>query len=255
MRGLQGKVALVTGAAGGIGQALCRRFREEGATVAALDISAEGLSRLEGDLGGGEARLLPVTADITDHGAVADAVAGIARRLGRIDILFNNAGWDAPKQFLDTTPEFWSKVIAINLLGPLNLHHAVLPLMVASGGGAVVNIASDAGRVGSSGESVYSACKGGIIAFTKTLARECAGHGIRLNAVCPGPTDTPLLRSFLDEGAYGQKLYEGLKRAIPLKRLGRPEDLPGIVAFLASEDAGFITGEVISVSGGLTMHG
>jgi 2-hydroxycyclohexanecarboxyl-CoA dehydrogenase len=253
MRGLSGKIALVTGAAGGIGRAICRRFVEEGVVVAALDIDEAGLGRLEGELG--EAALLPVACDISDHGAVAAAVSGVVARLGRIDILINNAGWDAPKQFLDTTPDFWTKVIAINLLGPLNLHHAVLPHMVAAKGGAVVNIASDAGRVGSSGEAVYSACKGGIIAFTKTLARECARHGIRLNAVCPGPTDTPLLRSFLEEGEYGQKLYEGLKRAIPLRRLGEPGDLPGIVAFLASADAGFITGEVISVSGGLTMHG
>jgi 2-hydroxycyclohexanecarboxyl-CoA dehydrogenase len=253
MRGLAGKVALVTGAAGGIGQAICRRFVEEGVGVAALDIDGAGLTRLVGELG--EAHLSPVRCDITDHHAVAEAVAGIAAGRDRIDILVNNAGWDAPKPFLDTAPDFWSKVIAINLLGPLNLHHAVLPFMVRAKGGAVVNIASDAGRVGSSGESVYSACKGGIIAFTKTLARECALHGIRLNAVCPGPTDTPLLRSFLTEGAYGEKLYEGLKRAIPLKRLGVPEDLAGIVAFLASADAGFITGEVVSVSGGLTMHG
>ena len=255
MRGLERKVALITGGAGGIGRALCRRFAEEGAEVAALDINADGLAALEGELKEMGATLLPVVADIADHAAIIDAAATVSRRLGRIDILVNNAGWDAPRQFLDTTPEFWSKVIAINLLGPLNLHHAVLPHMAKAGGGAVVNIASDAGRVGSSGEAVYSACKGGIIAFTKTLARECARHNIRLNAVCPGPTDTPLLRSFRDEGEYGQKLYESLKRAIPLKRLGRPEDLPGIVAFLASDDAGFITGEVISVSGGLTMHG
>jgi 2-hydroxycyclohexanecarboxyl-CoA dehydrogenase len=253
MRGLSGKIALVTGAAGGIGRAICRRFVEESVLVAALDIDDAGLGRLRGELG--EAELLPVACDIGDHAAVADAVSRVVGRFGRIDILVNNAGWDAPKQFLDTTPDFWSKVIAINLLGPLNLHHIVLPHMVAAKGGAVVNIASDAGRVGSSGEAVYSACKGGIIAFTKTLARECARHGIRLNAVCPGPTDTPLLRSFLAEGEYGQKLYEGLKRAIPLRRLGEPGDLPGIVAFLASADAGFITGEVISVSGGLTMHG
>lgn len=253
MRGLQGKLALVTGAAGGIGRAICRRFVEEGVSVAGLDRDGAGLARLAGELG--EEKLAPFVADISDHAAVAEAVAGIVARRGRIDILVNNAGWDAPRQFLDTTPEFWTEVIAINLIGPLNLHHAVLPYMVRAEGGAVVNIASDAGRVGSSGEAVYSACKGGIIAFTKTLARECARHAIRLNAVCPGPTDTPLLRSFLDQGEYGQKLYDGLKRAIPLKRLGRPEDLPGIVAFLASDDAGFITGEVISVSGGLTMHG
>ncbi len=253
MRGLQGKLALVTGAAGGIGRAICRRFVEEGVSVAGLDRDGAGLARLAGELG--EEKLALFVADISDHAAVAEAVAGIVARRGRIDILVNNAGWDAPRQFLDTTPEFWTEVIAINLIGPLNLHHAVLPYMVRAEGGAVVNIASDAGRVGSSGEAVYSACKGGIIAFTKTLARECARHAIRLNAVCPGPTDTPLLRSFLDQGEYGQKLYDGLKRAIPLKRLGRPEDLPGIVAFLASDDAGFITGEVISVSGGLTMHG
>ncbi len=253
MRGLQGKLALVTGAAGGIGRAICRRFVEEGVSVAGLDRDGAGLARLAGELG--EEKLALFVADISDHAAVAEAVAGIVARRGRIDILVNNAGWDAPRQFLDTTPEFWTEVIAINLIGPLNLHHAVLPYMVRAEGGAVVNIASDAGRVGSSGEAVYSACKGGIIAFTKTLARECARYAVRLNAVCPGPTDTPLLRSFLDQGEYGQKLYDGLKRAIPLKRLGRPEDLPGIVAFLASDDAGFITGEVISVSGGLTMHG
>jgi len=253
MRGLAGKTALITGAAGGIGRALCRRFVEEGVAVAALDVDAAGLERLQSELGA--ETLVPVSCDITRRGAVVEAVEGIASRFGRIDILVNNAGWDAPKQFLETTPEFWEKVIAINLTGPLNLHHAVLPQMVRGQGGAVVNIASDAGRVGSSGEAVYAACKGGIIAFTKTLARECARYGIRLNAVCPGPTDTPLLRSFLSEGEYGQKLYEGLKRAIPLKRLGEPEDLPGAVAFLASADSGFITGEVISVSGGLTMHG
>jgi 2-hydroxycyclohexanecarboxyl-CoA dehydrogenase len=251
MRGLQAKVAIVTGGAGGIGRAICRRFVEEGAQVAALDVSASGVEEVARAFPG----VLPVVADITDHAAVAAAVAAVTARHGRVDILVNNAGWDAPKPFLETTPDFWGKIIAINLLGPLHLHHAVLPHMAKAGGGAVVNIASDAGRVGSSGEAVYSACKGGIIAFTKTLARECAGVGIRLNAVCPGPTDTPLLRSFLNEGAYGQKLYEGLKRAIPLKRLGEPEDIPGIVAFLASADAGFITGEVISVSGGLTMHG
>ncbi len=255
MRGLRDKVALITGAAGGMGRALCRRFAEEGAIVAALDINAEGLERLEAELKPLGPATLALVADITDHGAVVAAVDNVVARLGRPEILVNNAGWDAPKQFVDTAPEFWSKVIAINLLGPLNLHHAVLPAMIAGGGGAIVNIASDAGRVGSSCEAVYSACKGGIIACTKTLARECARRNVRLNAVCPGPTDTPLLRSFADHGEYGQKLLDGLKRAIPLGRLGRPEDLPGIVAFLASEDAAFITGEVISVSGGLTMHG
>ena len=127
--------------------------------------------------------------------------------------------------------------------------------MTERNGGKIVNIASDAARVGSSGESVYAACKGGIVAFTKTIAREHARNGIVANTVCPGPTDTPLLQSFVGEGEYGQRVYEGLKRAIPLKRLGQPEDLPGIIAFLSSDDASFITGQVISVSGGLTMNG
>jgi 2-hydroxycyclohexanecarboxyl-CoA dehydrogenase len=255
MRGLNGKVAVITGAAGGIGRALVRRFCEEGATVVGLDLNAAGLEELGGQLQEFADRLTLRPLDITDHVAVAVTIRQVHAERGRIDILVNNAGWDVAMQFVETTPEFWDKVIAINLRGPLNLHHAVVPLMIDAGGGKIINIASDAGRVGSSGESVYSACKGGIIAFSKTLARETARKDVRVNVVCPGPTDTALLRSFMGEGEYGQKIYEGLKRAIPLKRLGQPEDIPGIVAFLASDDANFITGQVISVSGGLTMHG
>lgn len=255
MRDLKDKVVVVSGAGGGIGRAICRRFAEEGALLVAVDRNPEALAALAADLQDLGAPPLPLVLDITDHAAVKEAMAGVRAELGRIDVLVNNAGWDLPMEFLDSTPDFWTKVVAINLTGPLNLHHAVLPHMVDSGGGAVVNISSDAGRVGSSGESVYSACKGGIIAFTKTVARECAKHNIRLNAVCPGPTDTPLLQSFFGDGEYGKKIYEGLKRSIPLKRLGRPDDVSGIVAFMASDDARFITGQVISVSGGLTMHG
>jgi 2-hydroxycyclohexanecarboxyl-CoA dehydrogenase len=255
MRGLNGKVAVITGAAGGIGRALVRRFCEEGATVVGLDLNAAGLEELGGQLKEFADQLILRPLDITDHAAVAVTIRQVHVERGRIDILVNNAGWDVAMQFVETTPEFWDKVIAINLRGPLNLQHAVVPLMIDAGGGKIINIASDAGRVGSSGESVYSACKGGIIAFSKTLARETARKDVRVNVVCPGPTDTALLRSFMGEGEYGQKIYEGLKRAIPLKRLGQPEDIPGIVAFLASDDASFITGQVISVSGGLTMHG
>jgi len=255
MRGLKGKVAVITGAAGGIGRALVRRFCEEGATVVGLDLNAAGLEELGGQLKEFADQLILRPLDITDHAAVAVTIRQVHVERGRIDILVNNAGRDVAVQFVETTPEFWDKVIAINLRGPLNLHHAVVPLMIDAGGGKIINIASDAGRVGSSGESVYSACKGGIIAFSKTLARETARKDVRVNVVCPGPTDTALLRSFTGEGEYGQKIYEGLKRAIPLKRLGQPEDIPGIVAFLASDDANFITGQVISVSGGLTMHG
>ncbi|SAL05295.1 3-oxoacyl-[acyl-carrier-protein] reductase [Caballeronia calidae] len=255
MRGLNDKVVVVTGAAGGIGKALVRRFCEEGAHVVALDINDDALEPIGRDLGELAARVTCVKLDITDHAAVTATINKLAEERGGIDILVNNAGWDVAMQFLETTPDFWQKVIAINLLGPLNLHHAVLPWMVNRKQGKIINIASDAGRVGSSGESVYSACKGGVIAFSKTIARECARNDINVNVVCPGPTDTALLQSFLGEGEYGQKIYEGLKRAIPLKRLGQPEDIPGVVTFLASDDANFITGQVISVSGGLTMHG
>lgn len=255
MRGLNGKVAVITGAAGGIGRALVRRFCEEGAHVVGLDLNAAGLEEVRETLKDHSEQLTLRPLDITDHAAVTSTIRDVHATLGRIDILVNNAGWDVAMQFVETTPEFWDKVISINLRGPLNLQHAVVPLMIEAGGGKIINIASDAGRVGSSGESVYSACKGGIIAFSKTLARETARKDVRVNVVCPGPTDTALLRSFTGEGEYGQKIYDGLKRAIPLKRLGQPDDIPGLVAFLSSDDANFITGQVISVSGGLTMHG
>jgi 2-hydroxycyclohexanecarboxyl-CoA dehydrogenase len=253
--GLRGKVALVTGAAGGIGRAICARFIQEGIQVIATDIDSGSLAKMAEELGGAGAQLRPLVLDITNFKAVAAAVAAVIDEFGRIDILVNNAGWDSIAPFLETAPELWDKVIAINLKGPLNLHSTVLPHMIGAGRGKVVNIASDAARVGSSGESVYSACKGGVIAFTKSLARECARNNIRLNVVCPGPTDTPLLRSFAGAGEYGRKIHDSLQRAIPVQRLGQPSDLPGMIAFLASDDADFITGQVISVSGGLTMHG
>lgn len=255
MRSLSEKIVVITGAAGGIGRALCRRFAEEKSTVVAVDLNAEALDALGDSLRDLGATYALCELDITGPERVVAAMEDIKARFGRIDVLVNNAGWDLPMEFVDSSPDFWEKCIAINLMGPLNLHHAVLPHMIASGGGMVVNIASDAGRVGSSGEAVYSACKGGIIAFTKTVARECARHNINLNVVCPGPTETPLLQSFFGDGEYGQKIYDGLKRSIPFKRLGQPEDLAGMVAFMASDDARFITGQVISVSGGLTMHG
>jgi 2-hydroxycyclohexanecarboxyl-CoA dehydrogenase len=252
MRGLEGRVALVTGAGGGIGRATCSRLVEEGIDVVAADIDEGALQSLSLSIGSG---IHPVRLDITDFAAVQDAVAGAVSLFGRVDILVNNAGWDIAKPFVETAPDFWDKVIAINLKGPLNLHHAVLPHMIRTGQGKIINIASDAGRVGSHGEAVYSACKGGLISFTKTIARECAAKNIVVNAVCPGPTNTPLLHAFAGEGEYGRKIYDRLQQAIPLKRLGQPTDLPGIIAFLASDDANFITGQTISVSGGLTMHG
>ncbi|MDJ0949351.1 MAG: glucose 1-dehydrogenase [Alphaproteobacteria bacterium] len=255
MRGLQDRVALVTGAGGAIGRAVSLRLAEEGCLVGAFDIDGGAAEDTAASIRAVGGRAHAVTVDIADYDAVRAGVASLDAVLGPVDILVNNAGWDRFRNFLDTDPELWDRLIAVNLRGPINMHHAVLGAMAARGGGRVVNVASDAGRVGSSGEAVYSACKGGLIALTKTLAREMAPQRVLLNAVCPGPTDTPLFRSFLDEGESGQKVYESLRRAVPLKRLGEPDDMPGIVAFLASDDAAYITGQVISVSGGLTMHG
>jgi 2-hydroxycyclohexanecarboxyl-CoA dehydrogenase len=253
MRGLEGKRAIVTGGGGGIGRAICRRLGDSGVEVAVFDLNAEAAARtvslIEAD--GGLATAHEV--DIADRAAVDAAVAEVEAG-GAPDILINNAGWDEIRPFLDTDMELWRKVIDINLYGPLNMHHAVLPGMLKAGGGAVVNIGSDAARVGSSGEAVYSACKGGIVAFSKTMARELARRNVRVNSVCPGPTDTALFAE-VAQGEAGEKIVEGLKRAIPMRRLAQPEDYPGLVCFLVSDDAGFITGQTISVSGGLTMAG
>jgi 2-hydroxycyclohexanecarboxyl-CoA dehydrogenase len=245
VKGLAGKAVLVTGGGGAIGAALCRRFAAEGARLLVADRVRESAERVAAECKG-----TALVFDIADHAA---AKAALAERT--IDVLVNNAGWDRFQSFVETKPEEWEQLIAINLRGPLNMHHLVLPQMIARGSGRIVNISSDAARVGSSGEAVYSACKGGIISFTKTLAREVARKGISVNVVCPGPTDTPILRGFLGEGEAGQKVYDALVRAVPMKRVGQPDDIPGIVAFLASDEAAFITGQVISVSGGLTMAG
>ena len=233
MRGLKGKTAIVTGGAAGIGAAVVERFKAEGTSVVVLD--------LKGD----------PAVDITDYAAVKKAVDDA----GPVDILVNNAGWDMFKPFLKTDPAFWHKIISINLIGAMNLLHCVLPGMVARGRGKVVSVASDAGRVGSSGEAPYSAWKGGLIALTKTLAREMASKNIQLNVVCPGLTETNMLEQFMQGAGNPDKLREAYRRAIPMGRLGRPEDLPGAILFFASDDADFITGQVLSVSGGLTMHG
>jgi 2-hydroxycyclohexanecarboxyl-CoA dehydrogenase len=233
VRGLKGKTAIVTGGAAGIGEAVVKRLGEEGAKVVIFDLNGRP----------------PV--DITDYEAVKRAVAAA----GPVDILVNNAGWDLFRPFLKTDPAFWQKILSINLIGAMNLLHCVLPGMVERGRGKVVTVASDAGRVGSSGEAPYSACKGGLIALTKTLAREHARDNIQLNCVCPGLTETGMLEQFMQGAGNPEKLREAYRRAVPMGRLGKPADLPGAIAFFASEDADFITGQVLSVSGGLTMHG
>ena len=253
MRGLDGKNAIVTGGASGIGRAISQRLAEEGCKVGIFDINGDGAAAAGAEIGNDASGH---ACDITDYAAVEAAVAEFENRVGGTNVLVNCAGWDQLYNFLDSTPDFWDKVVQINLYGPLNLCHVVMKGMVERGeGGAIVNISSDAGRVGSSGESVYSACKGGMIAFGKTLAREYTRNRIRVNTVCPGPTDTPLFAAVSIDPEVGEKIQQGLKRAIPMKRLGVPEDYAGMVAFLASDDAGYITGQTISVSGGLTMHG
>ena len=254
MRGLENQVAVVTGGGGGIGRKICIRLAEEGARVAVLDIDARAAEKTVEAIGD-TARARAFIVDIPNPQSVRQAIGGVVDAYGAIDILVNNAGWDRGAPFLETDADLWAKIIAINYQGPLNMHRETLPLMVERGRGKIVNIASDAGRVGSSGEAVYAGCKAAVIAFGKSVARETARSGITINAVCPGPTDTAFFRDFAGEGEYGEKLRAGLKRAIPMRRLGQPEDIPGIVAFLASDDANFITGQVISVSGGLTMHG
>jgi 2-hydroxycyclohexanecarboxyl-CoA dehydrogenase len=255
MKGISGKVVLVTGGGGAIGRAICLRFAEEGARLGVADRNPDAAKRVAEEIAASGAAAWPLVFDIADYAGAKRAVEGFAGQAGEVDVLVNNAGWDRFQNFLDTDPAAWEELIAINLRGPLNMHHVVVPQMLRHGRGRVVNISSDAARVGSSGESVYAACKGGIIAFSKTLARELARKGITVNVVCPGPTDTPILRGFLGEGEAGQKVYEALVRAIPMKRVGQPDDIPGLVAFLASDEAGFITGQVVSVSGGLTMAG
>lgn len=255
MKGLQDSTVVVTGGAGGIGSAICRRFAQAGARVAVLDLNAETAGAVADAIQsqGGTAQAFAV--DLADQAAVISTVQAVEDGLGPIRVLVNNAGWDRASPFLKTDRALWEKIVDINLYGALHMHHAVLPGMVARGQGSVVNIASDAARVGSSGEAVYAFCKGGLVAFSKTMARELAAKHINVNVVCPGPTDTALFRDFAGEGERGDKLRAALERAIPFGRLGRPDDLPGIVAFLSSDEAAFITGQVISVSGGLTMAG
>jgi len=254
MRGLKDKNALLTGGANGIGAAIARRLGEEGCVVGILDLDGAGAEKIAGEIKAAGGKASAHAVDISDYVAVKRAVETGEVASGRLAFLVTNAGWDRAANFLDPDPEFWKKIVAINLYGPLNVSHVVMKGMAARGFGRVVNIASDAGRVGSSGEAVYSACKGGTIAFSKTMSRELVSKGIIINTLCPGPTDTAILRSFL-EGPDGAKIAEGLKRAIPMRRLGQPDDYPGLVAFFLSDDAAYITGQTISVSGGLTMHG
>jgi 2-hydroxycyclohexanecarboxyl-CoA dehydrogenase len=249
------KSVIVTGGGGGIGGATCRRFAREGAKVAVFDRDLASAERTAAQIGADGRTAIAVACDITDRAAVDAGVARVVQTFGRVDVLVNNAGWDVFKPFTKTAPAEWDKLIAINLTGALHMHHAVLPLMVEHKAGRIVNIASDAARVGSSGEAVYAACKGGLVAFSKTIAREHSRHNITVNVVCPGPTDTALFADYKQGAGNPEKLEEAFRRSIPLGRIGQPDDLPGAILFFASDDAAYVTGQVISVSGGLTMNG
>jgi 2-hydroxycyclohexanecarboxyl-CoA dehydrogenase len=247
-------VAIVTGGASGIGKAISRELAGEGWAVALADIDRDAAARAAAELAGDRGEARAVHADVTSLDSARRMVAEVLDRLGTVDALVNCAGWDRFELFLDQNPAIWDRLIDLNLRGPIHCTRAVLPHMVERKAGRIVNIGSDAGRVGSLGEAVYSACKGGTIAFTKTIAREMARHGITVNCVCPGPTRTPLLDAFLPKDRE-QKILDAYVRWTPMGRLGEPPDVAAAVAFLCSPKAGFITGQVLSVSGGLTMAG
>jgi 2-hydroxycyclohexanecarboxyl-CoA dehydrogenase len=252
---MKGKVAVVTGGSRGIGFAVARRFLGEGVHVAVADVRDDMADhlRLAGQKAG--ARVLFLRTDVADFPQVREMGKKVLENLGCPDIWVNNAGWDRITPFLSTAPADWEKVVGINLMGVIHGTFVALEAMIdGKKGGAIVNLGSDAGRVGSSGEAVYSAAKGGVIAFTKAIAREFAPHGIRVNCLCPGPTDTPLLAENFGT-RDGEKIIEAIKRGIPFRRLGKPEEIAAAIRFLASEEASYITGQVLSVNGGLNMAG
>jgi len=242
----ENKVVLVTGAASGIGRVTAETFAAEGAKVAIADIDESKAKEVAAELGG-----LAVPMDVTDPAMVKASVADVISAWEQIDVLANVAGWDRIMPFVETTPDFWHRVVSINYLGVLATCHAVLPYMIERGTGAVVNTASEAGRSGSSGEAVYSGAKGAVVSFSKAIARETARYSIRVNVVTPGLTDTPLLQAMIDDG-HG-KLMEAISKATPLRRFATPQEVADAIVFMASDRASFITGQTLGVSGGLVM--
>ena len=249
----QDRVALVTGGGSGIGRQICLALAADGRRVAAADIQSDGAADTAAQVVAAGGQAIAVTMDITSMDSVQEGRLQVADELGPVEVLVNCAGWDDLMPFLDTDEDFWDKVIDINYKGMLRTVHACLPSMIEGGFGRVVNISSDAARVGSSLEAVYSGAKGGVISFTKTIAREMARKAVTANVVCPGPTDTPLLEDIVAASEDGDKVIGAMARAVPMKRVGQPQEVASAVAYLASEQAGFITGQTLSVSGGLTM--
>jgi 2-hydroxycyclohexanecarboxyl-CoA dehydrogenase len=248
------RTAFVTGGAQGIGQGIATTLGAQGFQVAVVDLNLDAAQATAASIVDAGGNAVAVAADVTDTASVQAAVKTVTEELGPVEVAVNNAGWDDFMTFLDTTEDFWDRILDINFKGALRVAHAVVPGMVERGFGRVVNIGSDAGRVGSSLEAVYSGAKGGIIAFSKTLAREVATKGVTVNTVCPGPTDTPALRKFADSsGQDADKVLGGMTRAVPMRRLAQPADVAAAVAYFASDAAGYVTGQTLSVSGGLTM--
>lgn len=244
------KVAFITGAGRGMGREIAKKLAQKGLAVVVTDVNIENANETVSQIKeiGGEA--IAQFCDVTKLESVEEAVQITVDQLGTIDVLVNNAGWDKIEPFLKSEPSTWQLILNINLMGHIHTCKTILPLMIENGYGKVVNIASDSGRVGSSGEAVYSAAKGGVIAFTKTLAREMARHKINVNSIAPGPADTPL---FKEIGEYNEGIAAALVKAIPFRRLAQPSDIANAVAFLASDEADYITGQTLSVNGGLAM--
>jgi 2-hydroxycyclohexanecarboxyl-CoA dehydrogenase len=246
---LQGKIALVTGGASGIGAATARRLAAEGARVAIGDLDERGAREVAGELDGFGCAL-----DVADTASVRAAVASAVAELGEIDVLVNNAGTDTFSYFVNSDEQLWDFVLGVNLRGVLAVTHAVLASMQQRRGGAIVNVASEAGRVGSQGSAVYSAAKAGVIGFTKAIAREAARYRVRCNAVAPGPIETPLLNAAPEAlGELGERLKRAMVDSTALRRSGQPEEVAATIAFLACDDASYVTGQTINVSGGLSM--
>lgn len=246
---LNGKTALVTGGASGIGKATVLKLAKAGARVFLADIDEAGGKAAAAEAAKAGLKIDYVKVDLGNAASVEACAAEALSKAGRVDVLVNAAGWDRIQPFVENSTEFMDKVIGINLMGPVRLTKALLPKMMENGGGKVVNVSSDAGRVGSMGETVYAAAKGGIIAFTKSLAREMARFKVNVNCVCPGPTDTPLFH------AQPEKLRDALTKAIPFRRIAKPDELAAAILFFAGPDSDYVTGQVLSVSGGLTMVG
>jgi 2-hydroxycyclohexanecarboxyl-CoA dehydrogenase len=246
---LEGRTALVTGGGSGIGAATCARLAAEGARVAVTDINVDGARNVAGEVGGHAYEL-----DVRSDESIAAAVQAVESELGPVDVLVNNAGYDEFQFFVRTEPPLWDRILSVNLRGVLAVTHAVMPGMQERRYGRIVNVASEAGRVGSHGSAAYSAAKGGVIGFTKAIAREGARRGVTANAIAPGPIETPLLMAAPQAlGDMGQRIVEAMIGQTVMRRLGKPEEVAAAIAFLASDDASYVTGQALGVSGGLAM--